>query len=211
MAPLDEDDFRDEVLEIKDRIVEEHHRGGHVTGPVAGCAICAALMAAAEEGRARPEKYGHPEGEVASLPTSLEELARLRLAAGMQAPNTDDYEDEDEPGLIELAMLDGTQALTDAMMGKHGQATVTATVGVIRALAAIDDTLRTILAAILDDGVRAGDELDAERPERPDDDAGPDPAPVPGPVEDDDEASEARIMRATRLAREGLPKEPDAA
>jgi hypothetical protein len=157
--PLDDDEHRDEVLEIKDRIVEEHHRGGHVTGLVAGCAICAQLMAAAEQGRARPEKYGHPEGEVASLPTSIEELARLRLAAGMQAPDADEYEDE-----LELARADAAQALTDAAMGKHGLAAVTATVGVIRALAAINETLSAILAAV----------------------TGPDPAPVPGPVEDDD-------------------------
>jgi hypothetical protein len=149
--PLDDDEHRDEVLEIKDRIVEEHHRGGHVTGPVAGCAICAQLTTASS--------FTSTPTPTPAPPTSIEELARLRLAAGMQAPDADEYEDE-----LELARADAAQALTDAAMGKHGLAAVTATVGVIRALAAINETLSAILAAV----------------------TGPDPAPVPGPVEDDD-------------------------
>lgn len=181
--PLDDDEFRDEVLEIKDRIVEEHHRGGHVTGPVAGCAICA-------------EQREMPAMREAANIRAIEDIARLRLTS---APPADvDGEPEHrinvggEVSLIEVALADGENALTDAANGRTSIANVRATVGVIRAVAAIDETLRTILAAIVNQQIEAHDF---------------DPDPGEDEVRETEILHAARMARAARMVRESAADE----
>lgn len=153
--------------EIFDRIVEEHHRGGHAHGPVAGCAVCAQSAAAV----------------AAQPPTSPEDLARLRI---VETPvPTADPEDQaspldgaaaarvadelsglraivqrqiaeagDEPLLGDLALQLGEQALSDTQfIPAPVAAQVVALVGIVRAASAIDETLRRILDVLAGSGV----------------------------------------------------------
>jgi hypothetical protein len=192
MADVTEDDFREEALEIRDRIAEEHHRGGHVTGFVAGCSICDELKARGQH---------PPVGPIAVSDDPLVEIAAARLAADELAASNPhlrvlrEVREEgaaDEFDLISDALRHGERALEEAAAGRHSMATVTATVGVIHAVAGLDETLRSILALLVDQNYEP-------EPERIDSMERTMPAPV---------SNDARAMYAESLARAGLPVNP---
>jgi hypothetical protein len=181
MADVTEDDFREEALEIRDRIAEEHHRGGHVTGFVAGCSICDELKARGQH---------PPVGPIAVSDDPLVEIAAARLAADELAASNPhlrvlrEVREEgaaDEFDLISDALRHGERALEEAAAGRHSMATVTATVGVIHAVAGLDD------------------QNYEPEPERIDSMERTMPAPV---------SNDARAMYAESLARAGLPVNP---
>lgn len=172
MTPLDEDEFRPEAQEIVTRIDEEHQRGGHVSGYVAGCSICARLR-------------HQQEAQQAAAEVDVETLARLRLDEQTPAPAPVEPGDEPNPhitveggfarpdGVIpiaprraaaadgtlgDVALEDAQQALDDLEgLGKLGivvpnaqQAIAHALVGVVRALAGIEAQMAELIRLLND-------------------------------------------------------------
>lgn len=202
MDPVEEDAFDDAKLEIYDRIEEEHRRGGHVTGRVAGCNLCAQQYSATAhpspaavtpEAIARLRVIDSPPTVTATNPET-EALGRMAAKATAYVPPRHTppvYGGEESLG--DVALQDAQGAL-DRLNMIHGRehalsAIAEGLVGAVRALAGIERQLQFIAATLAYNrdseleqlgaavGRDAG-ELDAERPIRPEvRDAEPDGEP----------------------------------
>lgn len=228
----DELDRTGDQGEIIDRITEEHNRGGHQTGPVAGCSIClkvyapaptvAELAAARVHGAYGPPPMDDeidPEAKDASGPgmdpgpnvgetavpagMSPVEYARVLkdrpLETAAKWPVLRAAAAHEEPDLADVALQEAEGALA-TLRDRGGASTahvaqVEATVGVVRAMVAINDTLRQLVTLMTSDDERRYSDLH----EPPDASAG---------MRQHIDEIDARRARAERMAREGLPSEP---
>lgn len=143
----------DNTDEILGKIEEAHMRGEHTLGVFAGCTICARQAAAA------PGISG-----AADAPSMLEELARrvpaddesaaaapvISLRTGSRPGSI-----ENEPSLADVALQDAQAALDTANLAREhhnpalwSDAQTSALVGVVRALAGLEETIGRVLTRL---------------------------------------------------------------
>lgn len=162
MTPLEDDEVRGEVQEILSKIDAEHERGGHVTGPVAGCSICARVQDAADftvEELARLRITQTPVPARPEEPGVLSSEARgLKVLVGGLTERLQAIRAGGEETLGDLALQDAQQALDDLEdLAQRGivvpnaqQAIAHALIGAVKALVSIDETLRRLATVVGD-------------------------------------------------------------
>lgn len=151
-----------EEEEIFGKIEEQHRQGAHVTGPQAGCRLCAALT---EQKNAQGDVSAVEDG--LSADEAIDELAMRRAVAAAAAetsrrsptvgvPSVDEissWTHTSHPKTLgDVALGDAQQALDDLdalvkqgiVIANEKQALVHAQVGVVRALAGIEQQLGRI-------------------------------------------------------------------
>lgn len=144
--------------EILGKIEQQHQAGQHLTGPQAGCSLCAAMV----------ERGEPPIGEV-EPEQAIDLLARRAAKHAPQVPprhptvpseeEIASWGDRDAPTLGDVALIDAQTALDQIeALGLQGivipnekVALVHGVVGVVRALAGIEETLRGLLDALSND------------------------------------------------------------
>jgi hypothetical protein len=150
--------------EILGKIEQAHQAGQHLTGPQAGCSLCAAMV---ERGEAPLSEVG-PEDAIdmlarrglRSVPPRHTQAAAANSASDEAFPDTlergPDRVVENEPTLGGVALEDAQIALDQIeSLAQNGivipnekVALVYGVVGAVRALAGIEEVLRELLAAV---------------------------------------------------------------
>lgn len=151
----------DNTEEILDKIEEGHRRGEHYTW-MAGCSLCTEQFAG---GGVEPAVAGEDELDEIPAGDELVDLSAARARRGTTGP----VRQVAEGTLGDVALEDAQQALDEledrfAAATGYRKATVHALVGVVRALAGIEEAIRSLdVGGVLEPGVSG-----VQAPERPD-------------------------------------------